>query len=64
MIFFRKKLRRIDTDAIARQARASLDRTSRQQTQVNNLTAWLNNRKVQNGFGEDFEVTLTPREAR
>ena len=64
MILFRKKRYRLDPEAMARQAQASLDRTARQQVKVNNLTAWLNRRNAQNGFGEDFEVTLIPKEAR
>lgn len=29
-----------------------------QEPRVNALVAWLNNRKMKNGFGEDFEWTL------
>jgi hypothetical protein len=36
----------------------------RQEPRVNKLAAWLENRRNQNGFGEDFEYTLRPRGAK
>lgn len=47
------------------QVRASeaADQLEKQKPKVNNLTSWLEDRKNQNGFGEDFEYTLRPRRA-
>lgn len=61
MKLFKKREPRIDTDALERQADESLQKTREQQPYVNALTAWLNNRKDDNGLGEDFEITLRPR---
>lgn len=52
----RERKRRLD------QIEATLDETqskiAAQQPRVNQLVAWLNQRKLSNGFGEDFEWTL------
>lgn len=63
MKLFKKREPRIDTDALARQADESLRLTREQQPYINALTTWLNNRKDDNGLGEDFEITLRPRRA-
>lgn len=63
MKFFSKREPRIDTDALERQAEESLQLVKEQQPHVTALTTWLNNRKGQNGLGEDFEITLRPGRA-
>jgi hypothetical protein len=45
----------------AYEAKKQLDQ---QETHVNFVSAWLERRRHQNGFGEDFELTLRPRGAR
>lgn len=58
----RKQSERVDPDALLRKADQSLRETKAKQPHVNFLTAWLNGRSEQNGFGEDFDYTLsTPR---
>jgi hypothetical protein len=65
MMFRRKKKPpRLDPEQLTAQADASMRRVAEQQPHVNALTSWLENRKNQNGFGEDFEYTLRPKEAR
>lgn len=54
---------RVDPEELQRKAEESLRITRSQQARVNYITAWLNNRKNQNGFGEDFELTLKVRGA-
>ncbi|AWN03251.1 hypothetical protein PBI_CAMILLE_4 [Microbacterium phage Camille] len=54
---------RVDPEELARTAEESLRETRSQQEHVNALTSYLKNREGQNGFGEDFEITLTPRRA-
>lgn len=50
-----------DPDALIRKAEASLRQTRNQQPHVDRMTSWLENRNIQNGFGEDFEYTLRPK---
>ncbi|WP_291053751.1 hypothetical protein [Herbiconiux sp.] len=66
MSIFTRKPRhpRIDPDELTAQADESMRRVAAQQPHVNALTSWLEARKDQNGFGEDFEYTLRPKEAR
>ena len=61
--WLRKRAPRIDPDELSRTAEESLEETRSQQAHVNALTSFLENRKGQNGFGEDFEITLIPRSA-
>ena len=54
---------RVDPEELKRLAEESLEETKAQQAHVNVITSYLNQRKNQNGFGEDFEITLLPRRA-
>lgn len=63
MPFRRKRESEIDPDTVTQQALTSLAKTREQQPKVNALTSWLNTRHNQNGFGDDFEYTLRPKEA-
>lgn len=64
MKMFRRREPRVDTDAILLQAEESIKKTEEQAPHVNALTTWLNNRNGKNGFGEDFEISLIPKDAR
>lgn len=64
MKWFKRREPRIDTAAIILKAEDSLKNTRDRQENVNILTTWLNNRNGKNGFGEDFEVSIRPKEAR
>lgn len=61
--WFKRHHPRVDPDELARTAEESMEETRSRQAHVNALTNYLNNRQGQNGFGEDFEITLTPRSA-
>lgn len=61
--WLKKRKPRVDPDVMSRVAEKSLAETKSQQAHVNALTSFLADRKGQNGFGEDFEITLTPRRA-
>lgn len=61
--WLKKRAPRVDPDEMSRVAEESLRETRNQQAHVNALTSYLNNRRGQNGFGEDFEITLNPRSA-
>lgn len=60
--WFKRRKPRVDPDELARQAEESLYETQINQPHVNALTSYLDRRKGQNGFGEDFDITiLVPR---
>lgn len=60
--WFKRRTPRVDPVELNRQAEESLTETRSQQSHVNALTSYLETRKGQNGFGEDFNVTfLVPR---
>lgn len=59
-----KRNERVDIDALDRKAEESIEQTVANQPKVNAVTSWLERRQNQNGFGEDFEYTLRPKEAR
>jgi len=62
--WFSRRSPRVDPDELARKAEESLQETQKQQDHVNALTSYLERRKGQNGFGDDFEITLlVPRRA-
>lgn len=58
MIWPIKRTSHINPEELTRKAEESLKQTQAQQPKVNALTTYLENRKNQNGFGEDFEYTL------
>ena len=60
MIWHRKKSK---TQEVKDSAEAAAKQLSEQKSLVNSLSAWLERRKDQNGFGEDIEITLRPRGA-
>lgn len=62
--WLRKQQPRVDPDELAMKAERSLNATEAKQEHVDKLTGWLDKRKNQNGFGEDFEYTLKPRRAQ
>lgn len=62
--WFKKRTPQIDPDVMGQMAEESLQQTKDQQQRVNALTLYLENRKGQNGFGEDFDITFrNPRSA-
>jgi hypothetical protein len=59
-----RKKPKVDPDELCAQAEAATTQLLEQQEQVNAVTGYLERRKMQNGFGHDFEYTLTPRGIR
>lgn len=59
--WLRKHDPQVDPEELMRMAASSLEETRRRQPYVNFLTEYLERRKGQNGFGQDFEITLRPR---
>ncbi|CAN5425631.1 hypothetical protein BH09ACT9_BH09ACT9_00810 [soil metagenome] len=64
MMLWRKRKNRINPAELSAQADAASKQIEDQQPQVNALTEYLERRKLQNGFGADFEYSLKPRESR
>ena len=63
MKWFNKHPDRIDPDELTRKADQSILETRAKQPHVNRLTSYLDKRKNQNGFGDDWEITWQPRGA-
>lgn len=61
--WFSRRDPRVDPAELDQLAEKSLEETRSRQEHVNALTSYLETRKGQNGFGEDFEITLNPRSA-
>lgn len=55
---------RVDSKELMAYAVAARAHIREQEPHVNWLTGWLNVRKAENGFGDDFEITLKPRQGR
>lgn len=58
----KKRSNKIDPNELLKKAEHSLATTEDQQPRVNFLTTWLRGRKDSNGFGDDFEWSLIPKE--
>lgn len=64
MSWLKPRRARVDPEALKKKAEESIRDTAEKQEHVNYITAWLNNRKDQNGFGEDVEITFRDRGLR
>ena len=60
-IFGRRHSNRAYTDYLNRKSRDSIESVMKNQPKVDSLTRYLNERREQNNFAKDFEVTLKPR---
>lgn len=61
MMLWRKKRDRVDPAVLEAQATDAHERLVEQQERVNLVTTYLERRKLQNGFGADFEFSLIPK---
>lgn len=52
------------TKEVHESAQVAAEQLKVQQPHVNAVALWLERRHSQNGFGEDFEITLRPKGAR
>lgn len=64
MIRKKKQPARSSNKQIRLSAYEAQKQLEKQEPHVNIVAAWLDRRRHQNGFGEDFELTLRPRGAR
>lgn len=63
MGWLKKRRSRIDPADVDKKADESLEYSAQNEDKVNVIIDFLQKRKNQNGFGEDFEITLRPKEA-
>ena len=63
MGWLKKRRSRIDPSDVDKKADESLEYSAQNEDKVNVIIDFLQKRKNQNGFGEDFEITLRPKEA-
>lgn len=62
--FFRKRSPKVDPAELDRQTDEVNRMLEREGTRMTFIADWLERRKGQNGFGEDFDITFYPREAK
>lgn len=60
-IFGRRHKSVVDPDELDRQTAEVNEYLAEKGPQMNFVSNWLENRKGQNGFGEDFDITFYPR---
>lgn len=58
----KKRSNKVDPNELLKKAEHSLATTEEQQPRVSFLTNWLHKRNGKNGFGDDFEWSLIPKE--
>ena len=64
--FFRRFVKQtatVDPADLTRQADEINEKLEREGPKLNALASYLERRRLQNGFGTDFEYTLRPKEA-
>lgn len=61
MRWIKRRSKKVDPDALMIKAEMSLKTTTGNQERINALTAYLESRKDQNHFGDEFEITLLPK---
>lgn len=59
--FGRNRRDKVDPDELNRQTAEVNEFLENEGPRVSAVAAWLNNRKGQNGLGEDFDITFYPR---
>lgn len=64
MSFFkRRKAQKLNVEELQQQTAAVNEFLEKEGPRMSAVAAWLNNRKGQNGLGEDFDITFYPRGA-
>ena len=59
--FLSRRTPRVDPEELNRQSAEINEQLEREGPRMNALAAYLERRRLQNGFGTDFEYTLRPR---
>lgn len=58
-----KRRQQVDPEELERQTDNVNEFLDREGPRITSVANWLNNRKGQNGLGEDFDITFYPRGA-
>lgn len=61
MKFLRRRVPRVDPKELDRQTQEVNDMLEQEGPKMKAIAAYLEKRRLQNGFGTDFELTLQPR---
>lgn len=59
--FFKRREPQVDVEELKQQTAAVNEFLEKEGPRMSAVAAWLNNRKGQNGLGEDFDITFYPR---
>ena len=62
-LWLRERTLDVDPDELTQLATDSLEQTQGQKEEVSRMTKFLETRKDQNHFGEEFHVSFRPRES-
>jgi len=63
MIFFRRRDPKVNVEELYQQTAEVNEFLEKEGPRMSAVASWLNNRKGQNGLGEDFDITFYPRGA-
>ena len=63
MTFFRRRDPKVNVEELCQQTAEVNEFLEKEGPRMSAVASWLNNRKGQNGLGEDFDITFYPRGA-
>ena len=63
MSFFKRHEAKVNVEELHQQAAEVNEFLEKEGPRMSAVATWLNNRKGQNGLGEDFDITFYPRGA-
>ena len=63
MSFFKRREAKVNVEELNQQTAEVNEFLEKEGPRMSAVATWLNNRKGQNGLGEDFDITFYPRRA-
>lgn len=63
MSFFKRREAKVNVEELQQQTAEVNEFLEKEGPRMSAVAAWLDNRKGQNGLGEDFDITFYPRGA-
>ena len=63
MSFFNRREAKVNVEELQQQTAEVNEFLEKEGLRMSAIATWLNNRKGQNGLGEDFDITFYPRRA-
>ena len=63
MSFFKRREAKVNVEELHQQTAEANEFLEKEGPRMSAVATWLNNRKGQNGLGEDFDITFYPRGA-